>query len=243
VPTCECEEIALDPDFPLIHKTSRGYETATLEELSCLREVVPLGGSDMKRIAGHLESIAKALRMGDLAKARILGLYLPINRLTQSQVDRLTRASALLKGSFSPDEPRDERGRWTTGATNTQPSSAIRGARTREGTRARWPLASHPGVVRVQSTIPFETEEGHRLLGDDDAPFSMKEPEPRIEALPVPEGALEPDGEAPPRAEEEASPPAEDRPPQNKEAPPPAEEIPRATDEDPLYRTARLVRV
>ena len=231
--------VTLGPDFPLIRKTSRGYETATLEELSCLREVVSLGSGDMPRLVGHLESIARALGAEDLAKARILALYLPINRLTQSHLDRLENAWAVLKGSFNPDEPRDERGRWTNGATNTQPSSAIRGARTREGTRARWPLASHPGVVRVQSTIPFETEEEHRLLGDDDAPFSMKEPEPRIEALP--EGALEPDGEAPPRAEEEASPPAEDRPPQNKEAPPPAKEIPRATDEGPLipYRPPR----
>jgi len=139
--------VTLGPDFPLIRKTSRGYETATLEELSCLREVVSLGSGGMPRLVGHLESIAKALGAGDLAKARILGLYFPINRLTQSQIDRLTKASALLKESFNPDEPRDERGRWTTGSATIPSSSATSGVRTREGVRGLQSSPSNPNLV------------------------------------------------------------------------------------------------
>ena len=91
--TSECEEIALGPDFPLIRKTSGGYETATLGEVSYLREIVSLRTGDAERLACHLESIAKALSAVGLAKARILALHFPINRLTQTQLDRLIKAS------------------------------------------------------------------------------------------------------------------------------------------------------
>jgi hypothetical protein len=150
--------VTLGPDFPLVRKTSRGYETATLEELSCLREVVPLGTGDTQRLARHLESIAKALSVGDLARAHILGLYFPINRLTSDQFGRLRKVSALLKENFNPDEPRDERGRWTTGAANTQSSNATSGIRTGAGTGARRQLSIHPDVMRVQEFLPVDPE-------------------------------------------------------------------------------------
>jgi hypothetical protein len=121
-----------------------------------LREVIPLGGGDMKRLAGHLESIAKALSAGERAKARILGLYFPINRLTGSGLDRLRKASALLKGNFNPDEARDERGRWTTDTATAAPLSAPHGVQTRERAGSTRPLATNPGVRRVQEIVPVE---------------------------------------------------------------------------------------
>ena len=128
--------VTLGPNFPLVRKTSRGYEPATLRELSCLCEVVALGVSDTHRLARHLESIAKALTAGDLAKARILGLYFPINRLTPNQLAGLRKASTLLK-QFNPDEPRDNRGRWTTGAATAASANGVAQTRGRSGTRAR----------------------------------------------------------------------------------------------------------
>ena len=140
--------VTLGPDFPLIRKTSRGYETATIEELSCLRKIVSLGTKDTQRLARHLESIAKALTAGDFAKARILGLYFPIDRLTRDQADRLRKASAVSKGNFNPDEPRDERGRWTTtGAGTTPPSRAF--APSREGLEAGRSLENDRNIVPV----------------------------------------------------------------------------------------------
>ena len=204
--------VTLGPDFPLIRKTSRGYETATLEELSCLGKVVSLSTSDTPRLARHLESIAKALSAGYLAKARILGLYLPINRLTGDQSDRLRKAATLLKGNFNPDEPRDDRGRWTTGAANTQPPSASTGTYPREEAGARRQPATHPGVVRVQDFV-IDPEVVPKPLIEEGAKLPWGELQPRIE-------------DAPPPANEEVPPPVKQIPPQAKELPPPVREEP-----------------
>ncbi len=171
--------VTLGPDFPLVRKTLRGYEPAAVEDLSCLREVVPLGADDTQRLARHLESIAKALSAGDLARAHILGLYFPINRLTPDQLDRLRKAFALLKGNFNPDEPRDERGRWTTGSATAAPSSArafTPGAAS-VGAGTSRPAATHPNLMRVQEIVPFDPE----VL-----------PDPLIEGEPLPEEPFPP---------------------------------------------------
>ena len=196
--------VTLGGDFPLISKTSRGYETATLEELSCLMKIASLGTGDTPRLARHLESIAKALSAGDLARARILGLYFPIDRLTRDQSDRLRKAAALLKGNYNPDEPRDERGRWSTGAAiEREPWHADQST-----AGAHRPLATLPGVMRVQEIFiePEVMPEIGELPFDDDLP--------RIEQKPPPV----------------KEPPA----PQIKDVPPPAKDAPPATDEEPF---------
>ena len=211
--------VSLGPDFPLIRKTSRGYETVTLEELSCLREVVSLGANDTQRLTRHLESIAKALTAGDLAKARILGLYFPINRLTRDQSERLEKASALVKGNFNPDEPRDERGRWTAGVVAAPPSDATSGAQTRAGTVAGRPLAAHPGVVRVQEFLPMpiDPEFLPRPLIQG-APFPWEETLPRIEEAP-----------------QEAAPRIDEAPNATKEGPSPPFQLPKREPEPVTY--------
>lgn len=194
--------VTLGPDFPLIRKTSRGYETVTLEELSCLREVVSLGTGDTQRLVRHLESIAKALNAEDFARARILGLYFPINRLTRDQSERVRKAAALMKRNFDPGEPRDERGRWTSG---TATSSASAGVQTRAG--ARLPFATHPGVMRVQELL-IEPE-----VVPEIGEFPFEEDLPRIE-------------EKPPPVKEPPAPQIKEVPPPAKEVPPATDEEP-----------------
>ena len=122
--------VTLGPEFPLIRKTSRGYEIATVEELSCLREVASLGVRDTQHLTRHLESIAKALNAGDLARAQILGVYFPINRLAPEQVDRL--GSPALLANFIPTNARDERRRWTSGAASAASSTQLPSLRPEE---------------------------------------------------------------------------------------------------------------
>jgi hypothetical protein len=57
-----------------------------------------------------LSGIVAALDRGDLVKAQLLGLEIPIDRLDVSRLERLGRVADLLK--FDPGELRDEYGRW-----------------------------------------------------------------------------------------------------------------------------------
>ncbi|GEM_PF-6913998 len=191
--------VTLGPDFQLVRRTSRGYEPATLEELSCLQKVATLRAGDVQRLARHLESIAKALRNGDIAKARLLGLYFPINQLTPGQLDRLRKASTLLKQNFNFDEPRDDRGRWTTGGANTVPSRVV--VPIGEGRRTRGSAVPDPNPMRVQEFLPIDPE----ILD----PLIDGEPIPQVEPAPSIEGELNPLAKPRPRVEEEPKPPME----------------------------------
>ena len=68
------------------------------------------------RMPGLL-AIARALDENDLALAMIGTLHLRLPALNAAQADRARKAERLLK-AFNPDEPRDERGRWTSGGNS-----------------------------------------------------------------------------------------------------------------------------
>jgi hypothetical protein len=53
--------------------------------------------------------------LGGLAKAKKFGLEIPFGAVREQPLRRLAIAVALSRAGFNPDEPRDERGRWTTG--------------------------------------------------------------------------------------------------------------------------------
>jgi hypothetical protein len=53
--------------------------------------------------------------LGGLAKAKKFGLEIPFGAVGEQPLRRLAIAVALSRAGFNPDEPRDGRGRWTTG--------------------------------------------------------------------------------------------------------------------------------
>ena len=58
--------------------------------------------------------IARAIESGQLAKARQSGVPRSVLEIKDRTLRRLAIAEALAKAGFNPDEPRDERGRWTS---------------------------------------------------------------------------------------------------------------------------------
>jgi hypothetical protein len=58
-----------------------------------------------------LARITEALAAGNLVKAQLLGLEIPIRDLDDQQIARLRRSGNLSK-DYDPNQPRDERGRW-----------------------------------------------------------------------------------------------------------------------------------
>ena len=111
------------------------------------------------RLSG-LRSIARALDDGDLCRATILSLQLALPDVYPSGVARLTEAGILLKLKYDGTEPRDSRGRWTTGGGQTgsvTPEST--GTRTSSSPwRGRWPDVhrENPNITPVQAgALPF----------------------------------------------------------------------------------------
>jgi hypothetical protein len=105
--------------------------------LAAAYEAVP----DLALCLAKLPEIAAALEEGDVARAMIAALQLRLGQIPADRIVRLTRAEALLKYSFNPNQPRDWHGHWTTegGASSADEASA----------------ADHPALVPAQELLPF----------------------------------------------------------------------------------------
>jgi hypothetical protein len=102
-------------------------------EIALLLEAAYGECADAAPLLKGLEAVARALDAGDLARAAIAAVHLGLPPMTDPAApQRLVEADRLLKGSFDPNEPRDQRGRWTTGSaapviqlSSTTPSSSF----------------------------------------------------------------------------------------------------------------------
>lgn len=115
----DAEGVMLGPDWVLVRRTSAGFRCAGSNAIDLLRRLAFGDDLRLRRLPAVLASIATALERGDLVKAQLLGLALPIDDLTDHQLLRLHHASDLIK-DFNPDQPRDECGRWTSGGGSTE---------------------------------------------------------------------------------------------------------------------------
>ena len=107
------EGVALGPDCVLVRRTDRGYERAPAGEIVDLTRSVFGRDHRLDRIPIVLTRITETLAAGDLVKAQLLGLEIPIHDLDDRQLARLRRAGDLMK-DYDPNQPRDEQGRWTS---------------------------------------------------------------------------------------------------------------------------------
>jgi hypothetical protein len=76
---------------------------------------------DLARRLSGLDVAARALEAGDMAKAAIATVLLKLPLLSADAVAKLACDPTLKK--YSPDQPRDERGRWTAGASGAVDAS------------------------------------------------------------------------------------------------------------------------
>jgi hypothetical protein len=72
---------------------------------------------DPDTLALGLAVVAKALNVGDLGKAMVAAVRLRLPDLDPAGAERLTSADETLAKAYNEQEPRDWRGRWTTGGT------------------------------------------------------------------------------------------------------------------------------
>ena len=102
----------LGPDCALVQRLAEGgYRCADASALALLSRTVFGDDARLRRLPFVLSKIVVALDRGDLVKAQLLGLEIPIDRLNERRLERLGRVADLLK--YDGNEPRDEYGRWT----------------------------------------------------------------------------------------------------------------------------------
>lgn len=123
----DSEGVALGSDCVLVRRTDKGYERAPVGGIVDLTRSVFGRDARLDRIPVVLTRITEALGAGDLVKAQLLGLEIPIHDLDDQQLMLLRCADDLMK-DYDPNQPRDEQGRWTSdgdssgGAIATHPS-------------------------------------------------------------------------------------------------------------------------
>jgi hypothetical protein len=117
-PTCrglavDEDGVMLGPDGVLVRRTPLGYRSADPGHLALLTRAAFGEDRRLRRLPIVLDAIAQALDRGDLVKAQLLGLELPLGELDDRSLRRVSVVADLIKAGFDPDQPRDERGRWT----------------------------------------------------------------------------------------------------------------------------------
>ncbi len=123
----ESETGRLGPDRVFVQRTPIGYVCAGLGDPARLLRVAfeepretdaarkPENYETNPIFAAACRRLDKAVEAGGIAKARRLGLEIPLGAIDDPALRRLAIAAALIKAGFDPGQTRDEDGQWTSG--------------------------------------------------------------------------------------------------------------------------------
>jgi hypothetical protein len=115
---CDRRGIALGPVALVEAANANGrrvYRLRPAEEIARALALAydPFTPDDLARRLSGLEVAARALEADDLAKATVATVLMKLPPLSADAMAKLIRDPTLKK--YSADQPRDERGRWTSG--------------------------------------------------------------------------------------------------------------------------------
>lgn len=111
---------------PLLRRTTTGFAPRPRGEIDTLMKAAYGQQADSEPISRRLGVVADALNRGDLGRAMVGAVRLRLPELSWDRAVRIARAEdALAKYNFNPDEPRDSRGRWTSGGATTAPKAPM----------------------------------------------------------------------------------------------------------------------
>ncbi len=109
--SCTPDGVAL-AGITLIRKTPAGFIPRPAGEIASLLKAAY--GDRPMALPSKLDTIAKALNSGDFAMAMIAAVHTQTPELDADAAMRLVQADErLTKYNYNPEEPRDQRGRWT----------------------------------------------------------------------------------------------------------------------------------
>jgi hypothetical protein len=109
---CGADGVSLG-GVPLLRKTDAGLEPRPLVEIDILIKAGYGAAFDAQALSRGLSVAARALNAGDLGRAMIATLHLRLPKLSADSAARVAAVNAVL-AKYSPDQPRDWHGRWTT---------------------------------------------------------------------------------------------------------------------------------
>jgi hypothetical protein len=118
------EGVALGPRVMLVQCVDHRYRGVGAAEMMKLTRAVFGADARLKRLPAVLADIARALERGDLVKAQLLALTIPIGALDDGQLARLAAVADLMKAGFDPNQPRDDHGCWTDTGSNGSANEA-----------------------------------------------------------------------------------------------------------------------
>lgn len=181
---------------PLLTRTDHGFEPRSLIELQVLLRAAYGREFDVTSLTRGLKVAACSLEESDLGKAMIAAIHLRLPDLDPAGAKRIAEADGFL-AKYSPDQPRDWHGRWTTGDGDSTATM-------------RSPLPAQSWSPAPVQTETSDWSGGHLSGGqfyltdadpDDDTPESESlseplqdptrpEPEPRPPGWETPEGIV-----------------------------------------------------
>jgi len=109
----------------LLRRAAGALAPRPAEEVRALLRAAYGEGVDPAGLAPGLDVIARALNQGDLGRAMVAALHLRLPDLGPDDVERIAKAEDAL-AKFDSSEPRDERGRWTSGGGIGSTSAPVR---------------------------------------------------------------------------------------------------------------------
>ena len=131
---CDARGVALGPVALVEAAEANGrhvYRPRPAEEIARTLALVydPFSADDLASRLSGLDVAARALEAGDMAKAAVATVLLKLPLLSADAMAKLAGDPTLKK--YSPDQPRDERGRWTSGGTGAVDASTDDASSTR----------------------------------------------------------------------------------------------------------------
>jgi hypothetical protein len=120
---CDADGVSL-AGIQLLRKTDAGLAPRQALEIDVLTKAGYGAAFDTDKLIRGLSVVSRALNDGDLGRAMIATLHLRLPELDAAGAARLAAVDAVL-AKYSPDQPRDWHGRWTSdGEGSGGPSAA-----------------------------------------------------------------------------------------------------------------------
>jgi len=110
---------------PLLRRTDAGFEPRPTCEIEALIAKAYGGAEDGARLMSGLRCVADCLNKGELARAMIAAVFLRLPDLDSDGAEDITKVDALFR-KYDPNEPRDRRGRWTTGGESPSAEAPVK---------------------------------------------------------------------------------------------------------------------
>lgn len=111
----DADGVMLGPDCPLIERTRAGYRAIDPAALSRLQRFVFDGSADPEPLHRALLGIARTLDAGDLPRAQLRALQIPVPPLEDGHLARLAIVARRVRKDYDPAESRAADGKWTRG--------------------------------------------------------------------------------------------------------------------------------